>query len=110
MAKKKGPDARRPDPSKSKGKEVRTGTTRGPYNKFPLKFEGKPAPSREFHLKTIIPLEEVKREYVRWVLHRLSGDKDAAARCLGISVRTMYNLFPAEPEAPEPATRPGRRP
>jgi two-component system response regulator HydG len=43
-------------------------------------------------------LEEVDREYIEQVLAKTKGDKNAAARILGISVRTLQRMF----KSPEP--------
>jgi transcriptional regulator with PAS, ATPase and Fis domain len=38
----------------------------------------------------VIPLDLAERNYVRWALGRLGGDKKALANALGISERTLY--------------------
>ena len=38
-------------------------------------------------------LEELEREYISRVLAETKGDKNAAARILGVSVRTLQRLF-----------------
>jgi DNA-binding NtrC family response regulator len=38
-------------------------------------------------------LEEVEREYIEQVLAKTKGDKNAAARILGVSVRTLQRMF-----------------
>ena len=45
-------------------------------------------------------LAEVEDRYIRWVLHRLEGNKRQAARVLGIGRRTLYRrLEGKDPEA-----------
>jgi transposase len=42
----------------------------------------------------VIPLEQLERDYVWWVIHHhCGGDKPEAAKRMGISLRTIYNLF-----------------
>jgi two-component system response regulator HydG len=53
-------------------------------------------------------LEEMEDQYARLVLRETGGDKQAAARILGISVRTIQRRFP-EDEPPSPAAAGSRR-
>ncbi len=39
------------------------------------------------------PLKQIEQEMLARTLHVNGGDKSAAARSLGISVRTIYNLM-----------------
>lgn len=41
-------------------------------------------------LSTVMPLDRVETEYVRWALAQMGGDKRALALSLGISERTLY--------------------
>jgi DNA-binding NtrC family response regulator len=43
-------------------------------------------------------LEELEREYIERVLAETKGDKNAAAKILGVSVRTLQRMF----KSPEP--------
>ena len=38
----------------------------------------------------VVPLELAERQYVRWALERMNGDKKALANALGVSERTLY--------------------
>jgi DNA-binding NtrC family response regulator len=46
-------------------------------------------------LSTVMPLEQVETEYVRWALDQMGGDKRALALKLGISERTLYRKLGA---------------
>ncbi len=50
-------------------------------------------------------LAELEEQYIRRVLEETNGDKAAAAKMLGISVRTLQRRFgsPSPPAAPDPA-------
>jgi DNA-binding NtrC family response regulator len=48
-------------------------------------------------------LEELERSYVRRVLEETRGDKRAAARILGLSVRTLQRKYPGPPATDGPA-------
>jgi DNA-binding NtrC family response regulator len=44
-------------------------------------------------------LEELERSYIQHVLEETKGDKRAAARILGLSVRTLQRKYPASPDS-----------
>lgn len=46
-------------------------------------------------LFTVMPLERVEAEYVRWALDQMGGDKRGLAMKLGISERTLYRKLGA---------------
>jgi transcriptional regulator with PAS, ATPase and Fis domain len=46
-------------------------------------------------LSTVMPLERVETEYVRWALDQMGGDKRGLALKLGISERTLYRKLGA---------------
>jgi two-component system response regulator HydG len=46
-------------------------------------------------LSTVMPLDQVETEYVRWALAQMGGDKRALAIKLGISERTLYRKLGA---------------
>lgn len=49
--------------------------------------------SAPFGNTDIIPLKEVERMYIKWVVERMNGNRTKAAECLGISVRGLrYKL------------------
>lgn len=45
--------------------------------------------------EAVVPLDQAERNYVRWALERLAGDKKALAQALGISERTLYRKLEA---------------
>ncbi|MFP4080586.1 MAG: sigma-54-dependent transcriptional regulator [Ectothiorhodospira sp.] len=51
-------------------------------------------------------LAEVEDRYIRWVLHRLEGNKRQAARVLGIGRRTLYRRLEGEGSQGEPEESP----
>jgi two-component system response regulator HydG len=55
------------------------------------------------------PMEEVERRVIHETLRHTKGDKNLAARMLGIAARTIYRKLAAEEEAlaPAPAAKPG---
>ena len=47
----------------------------------------------EFKVSPIVPLREMQLLYVRWAVDRFNGNKQAAARALGIGRQTLYNML-----------------
>lgn len=45
-------------------------------------------------------LKEVEREYVQLVMSKALGSKSKAAKILGVSVKTVYNLLDSYKEKP----------
>ncbi|MCC4117224.1 sigma-54 dependent transcriptional regulator [Aromatoleum toluclasticum] len=52
-----------------------------------------PQPSPERAFTGIVPLEQVERDYVTWVLEQLGGNVSAAAQALGVSRSTVYRVL-----------------
>ncbi|NTV96856.1 MAG: sigma 54-interacting transcriptional regulator [Thiobacillus sp.] len=50
---------------------------------LPVAIQNKP-------LDEVVPLDQAERNYVRWALERMAGDKKSLAQALGISERTLY--------------------
>ena len=44
----------------------------------------------------LVTLEHVKNAYIKHTLDRMDGDKPAAAKSLGVSVRMIYNRLKKE--------------
>lgn len=60
-------------------------------DKAPAELE--PAAAERFHCEQLMPLGEMERGYVEWVLGRCDGNVAAAARTLGISRSTLYRTI-----------------
>ena len=39
----------------------------------------------------ILPIKEVEKDYYRWALRKLKGDRRQVAKALGVSLKTVYN-------------------
>lgn len=50
-----------------------------------------------------VPLEEVERLVINETLRHTKGDKQLAARLLGIAARTIYRKLAGEPPTSEPS-------
>lgn len=50
-------------------------------------------PEPVFTIASVIPLSEVKRAYLRWILSLVRGNKAEAARLLQIDRSSLYRLL-----------------
>jgi ActR/RegA family two-component response regulator len=57
----------------------------------------------------LLTMEEMKRHYIRRVLHAVAGNKSHAARVLGLDRRSLYRQLAASHALAAPAVMPGSR-